>query len=115
MNPKHHIEFADFQQIDLRIGTVLNAQEFPQATKPAYILQIDFGAEIGVLKSSAQITDLYDISELEGKQVVAVVYFPAKQIGPIQSQCLVTGFHQQNGSVTLCVPDEPVPNGSRLC
>ena len=87
---------------------------FPEARKPAYILHVDFGNEIGIKKSSAQITALYQPSELIGKQVVAVINFPAKQIGPIMSECLVTGFHNESGAVVLCVPDQPVPLGTKL-
>lgn len=108
------IEFKDFLKVDLRAGTVIKAELFPEARKPAYILHVDFGSDIGILKSSAQITERHSLEELVGKQVVAVINFPAKQIGPIQSQCLVTGFHQADGSVTLCVPNEPVPDGSQL-
>ena len=88
--------------------------EFEEAKKPAYILQVDFGAEIGVRKSSAQITKLYTTEELIGRQVVAVINFPAKQIGPFISECLVTGFHTQEGDVALCIPDKEVPLGTKL-
>ncbi|GAB7562495.1 tRNA-binding protein [Methylobacillus methanolivorans] len=108
------ISFEDFLKVELRVGEVVSAEIFPAARKPAYILHIDFGPEIGVLKSSAQITVHYQPDELVGKQVVAVVNFPAKQIGPIQSQCLVTGFHDENGAVALCVPDKLVPKGTKL-
>ena len=108
------IEWSDFQKVELRVGTVIDVQDFPEAKKPAYILQIDFGEEIGVKKSSAQITDLYGKEDLMGKRVVAVVNFPPKQIGPIRSECLVTGFHRDDGAVVLAVPDGDVPNGARL-
>lgn len=108
------IDWADFVKVELRVGKIVDAQPFPQARKPAYILHVDFGAEIGVRKSSAQITQLYDPQELIGKLVVGVVNFPKKQIGPLQSECLVTGFHDENGHVALCVPDRPVPLGSKL-
>ena len=98
------ISFEDFLKVELRVGEVVSAEIFAAARKPAYILHIDFGQEIGILKSSAQITVRYQPDDLIGKQVVAVVNFPAKQIGPIQSQCLVTGFHDENGAVALCVP-----------
>lgn len=111
---KNLIEWNDFQKVELKIGTVLEAKAFPEAKKPAFILKIDFGPEIGVKKSSAQITDLYTIENLIGKQVVAVVNFPPKQIGPIMSECLVTGFHRKDGAVVLAVPDSEVPNGKRL-
>ncbi|MEL6301730.1 MAG: tRNA-binding protein [Pseudomonadota bacterium] len=108
------ISFDDFMKVELRVGQVVSAEVFAEARKPAYILHIDFGDELGVRKSSAQITDLYTPESLIGKQVVAVVNFPRKQIGPIQSECLVTGFHNGDGEVALCVPDQSVPLGTRL-
>lgn len=108
------ISVADFDRVELRVGKVLAAEFFPEARKPAYILHIDFGPEIGIKKSSAQITDLYQPQQLVGRQVVAVVNFPPRQIGPLHSECLVTGFHDEHGRVALCVPDQPVPLGSRL-
>lgn len=108
------IEWADFAKVELRVGRIVSAQPFPEARKPAYILQVDFGPELGIKKSSAQITQLYNPSDLEGKLVVAVVNFPKKQIGPIQSECLVTGFHNADGHVALCVPDKGVPLGTKL-
>ena len=108
------IEWSDFAKVELRVGKVIAAESFPEARKPAYKLQIDFGAEIGVLKSSAQITTLYEPDSLVGKLVVAVVNFPPKQIGPLMSECLVTGFHNANGQVTLCIPEHEVPLGTRL-
>ncbi|MEM6514487.1 MAG: tRNA-binding protein [Pseudomonadota bacterium] len=108
------ISFDDFLKVELRVGRVIAAEVFPEARKPAYILHVDFGDDIGVRKSSAQITDHYDADELVDRLVVAVVNFPPKQIGPIQSQCLVTGFHDDEGRVALCVPDKPVPIGTRL-
>ncbi|MEL6216514.1 MAG: tRNA-binding protein [Pseudomonadota bacterium] len=108
------ISFDEFMKVELRVGQVVSAEVFAEARKPAYILHIDFGDELGVRKSSAQITGLYTPESLIGKQVVAVVNFPRKQIGPIQSECLVTGFHNGDGEVTLCVPDQSVPLGTRL-
>ena len=108
------IAWQDFAKVELRVGRVLRAEAFPEARNPAYILHIDFGANIGVKKSSAQVTDLYAKDDLVGKLVVAVVNFPKKQIGPIQSECLVTGFHDQAGRVALCVPEHDVPLGSKL-
>ncbi len=108
------IGWEDFTKVELRVGRVLAAERFAKARKPAYVLQIDFGAEIGVRKSSAQITDLYQPEELIGRLIVAVVNFPKKQIGPLMSDCLVTGFHDGNGHVALCVPDRPVPPGTKL-
>lgn len=100
--------------MELRVGTIVQAEDFPKARKPAYILYVDFGKEIGIKKSSAQIIDLYSKDELIGKQVIAVTNFPPKQIGPILSECLITGFYQPNGDVVLAVPDKKIENGSRL-
>ncbi|HQX91204.1 MAG TPA: tRNA-binding protein [Thermomonas sp.] len=108
------ISFDDFLKVELRVGRVLSAEFFAQARKPAYVLHIDFGPELGVRKSSAQITVHYTPEELVGRLVVAVVNFPAKQIGPLMSECLVTGFHDADGAVALCVPDKNVPLGTRL-
>ena len=108
------IYWQDFEQVDLRVGTIVTAEVFTEARRPAYILQVDFGAEIGVLKSSAQITDLYQPDALVGQQVVGVVNFPPKQIGPILSQCLITGFPQADGSVVLIQPERPLENGLKL-
>jgi len=108
------IDWNDFTKVELRVGRVLNAEHFPEARKPAYKLQIDFGPEIGIRKSSAQITALYRPQDLLGKLVVAVVNFPAKQIGPIISECLVAGFHNAEGQVSLCVPEHEVPLGTKL-
>lgn len=108
------ISWSDFEKVELRVGKIVSAAPFPEARKPAYILQVDFGEEIGLRKSSAQITALYRPEELLGRLVVAVVNFPKKQIGPLMSECLVTGFHDDNGNVALCVPDREVPLGTRL-
>ncbi|MFT4862770.1 MAG: tRNA-binding protein [Pseudohongiellaceae bacterium] len=108
------ISWADFEKVELRIGTVLEVEEFPQARRPAWKLTIDFGAEIGVKRSSAQITVLYQREDLIGKQVVAVVNFPKKQIGPFMSDCLVTGFANESGAIVLVSPDSAVPNGAKL-
>ena len=108
------ITWDEFIQVELRVGTVVEVSEFPEARKPAWKLQIDFGEEIGLRKSSAQITDLYDAGDLLGRQVVAVVNFPKKQIGPIMSECLVTGFYQEDGAVVLIIPERPVKNGAKL-
>lgn len=108
------IAFADFLNVELRVGRVLKVEPFPQARKPAYILHVDFGPELGVRKSSAQITVHYTPEDLVGRLVVAVVNFPPKQIGPLMSECLVTGFHDAAGAVALCVPDRDVPLGTRL-
>lgn len=107
------IEWNDFTKVELRVGRVLSAEPLPKARKPAYVLQVDFGP-LGIRKSSAQITDLYQAEGLVGKLVVAVVNFPKKQIGSLMSECLVTGFHDENGHVALCVPDREVPLGTKL-
>ncbi|WP_288382046.1 tRNA-binding protein [uncultured Acinetobacter sp.] len=108
------IEWNDFLKVELRVGKIIQAEVFEKARNPAYILHVDFGEEIGIKKSSAQITQLYQPENLIGKLVVAVINFPKKQIGPIQSECLVTGFHNQDGHVALCVPDLNVPLGTKL-
>ena len=108
------IIWDEFIKVELRVGKVISARPFPEARKPAYILEVDFGEELGIKKSSAQITHLYTPEVLIGRLVVAVINFPKKQIGPIMSECLVTGFHNENGEVALCVPDKPVPLGSTL-
>ncbi len=104
----------DFDVVDIRVGTVLEALPFPKARKPAYRLSIDFGAEIGVKRSSAQITEHYTAEELVGRQVVAVVNFPPRQIGPFISEVLTLGVPDANGAVVLLAPSQPVPNGGRL-
>jgi len=108
------ISWDDFMRIELRVGRVLSAEPFAQARKPAYVLQVDFGPEIGVRKSSAQLTALYTPGELVGRLVVGVVNFPRKQIGPLMSECLITGFHDTQGRVSLCMPEHDVPLGARL-
>lgn len=108
------LSWETFQQVELHVGTILEAKPFPEARNPSYILRIDFGPGIGIRKSSAQITDLYSPQKLIGKQVIAVTNFPPKQIGPIMSECLVAGFHREDNNVVLAVPDSAVPNGTRL-
>ncbi len=110
----NEISWQDFEIVELRVGTIASAEAFPEAIKPAYKLTIDFGDEVGMRKSSAQITDLYSVEDLVGKQIIGVVNFPAKKIGPVLSECLVTGFVQDDASVVLAVPDKPANNGSRL-
>ena len=109
------IAYADFERVDIRIGTVVEAKVFPEARKPAYILMIDFGPEIGVKKSSAQITVHYAPETLVGRQVMAVVNFPPRQIGPVRSEVLTLGFEDENGAIVLAVADRGVPNGKKLC
>lgn len=108
------IDWNDFSKVELRVGRVIAAEPFTAARKPAYILQVDFGPEIGTRKSSAQITALYSAEQLVGRLVVAVLNFPPKQIGPLMSECLVTGFHDAEGRVSLCMPEHEVPLGTRL-
>jgi len=110
----NEISWSDFEKVELRVGRVIEANPFPEARKPAYVLSIDFGPDIGIRKASAQITELYKPEELVGRQIVAVVNFPKKQIGPLMSECLVTGFYREDGSVVLAVPDQSVPDGAKL-
>lgn len=108
---KPETTYADFARLDLRVGTIVDARSFPEARRPALKLRIDFGSEIGVLKSSAQITDRYTPEALIGRQVVAVVNFPPKQIGPLMSACLILGAVDAAGVVTLLQPEGEVENG----
>ena len=106
--------FEDFLKLDIRVGRIVEAAPFPEARKPAYKLTIDFGPEIGVKKSSAQITAHYTLEELVGRQVLAVVNFPPRQIGPVRSEVLTLGFEDEAGAIVLAATDKPVPNGKKL-
>ncbi len=108
------ITWQDFAKVDMRIGTIIAAEPFPEARNPAYKLKVDFGKELGIKKSSAQITALYQPEALIGKQVMAVVNFPPKQIGPMKSECLVMGAYDENQEVVLMHPERSLPNGSKI-
>jgi tRNA-binding protein len=108
------ISFDDFLNVEIRVGTVVRSEPFPEARRPAIKLWVDFGGEIGERKSSAQITQHYQPEDLVGRQVIAVVNFPTKQIGPFMSEFLTLGLHDDDGHVVLVTPDKPVPNGARL-
>ena len=111
MNKKAEISRADFEKVDMRVGTVTNAEAFPEALRPAIKVWIDFGENIGELKTSAQITDLYESANLVGRQVIAVVNFPKKQIGPFMSECLILGVVGGEGGIVLLQPERDTPNG----
>jgi len=108
------IHWEDFEKIDMRVGTILSCEVFAEAKKPAYKLEVDFGGIIGVKKSSAQITQLYETSDLVGMQVIGVVNFPPKQIGPLMSECLVMGIYNEQNEVVLISPERNVSNGSKI-
>ena len=108
------IEWRDFEEVELRAGTVVAVESFPEARKPAYKVTVDFGGELGVRRTSAQITAHYTGDELVGRQVIGVLNFPPKQIGPFRSEFLLVGFHREDGTVILAVPDAGVPDGAKL-
>lgn len=108
------ITWEDFEKVDIRAGTITAVEDFPEAKKPAYKLTIDFGPEIGVKRSSVQITQLYKVDELVGRQVAAVINFPSKRVAGFPSEVLVTGFADAEGAVVLVAPDRKVPNGAKL-
>lgn len=114
METANQINWADFEKIDIRVGTVVEAKEFARAKKPAYQLTIDFGGELGIKGSSAQITKHYEPEELKGQQVVAVVNFPPKNIAGFWSECLVLGIYDDNNDVILLTPKSPVSNGRKI-
>jgi tRNA-binding protein len=108
------ITWQDFTAVELRVGTILTVEDFPQARNPAYIITVDFGDELGIRKTSAQITTLYGKDDLVGRQIVGVVNFPAKQVGPVRSEFLLTGFYADDREVVIAIPERPVPNGAKL-
>jgi tRNA-binding protein len=108
------ITWNQFELVELRIGTIIQVDDFPEARKPAYIIQVDFGPEIGIKKTSAQITIHYSKEDLLGRQIVGVVNFPPKQVGPIMSEFLLTGFYREDKSVVIAIPEREVPNGAKL-
>lgn len=108
------ITWTDFEAVEMRAGTIVSVEDFPQARKPAYIIRVDFGPEVGVRRTSAQVTTIYAKDELVGRQVLGVLNFPPKQIGPVSSEFLLAGFYREDGAVVLAVPERPVQNGARL-
>ncbi len=114
MNESGIITWQEFEKVDLRAGTITSVDVFPEARKPAYIVTVDFGSDIGAKRTSAQITANYSREDLMGRQIIGVVNFPPKQIGPMMSECLIVGFYREDKSLILAVPDQNVPNGAKL-
>ena len=109
-----HITWDEFKKIEIRVGTIIEVNDFPEAIKLAYQIKVDLGKKIGIKKSSAQITDLYSKNDLINKQVIVIVNFPPKKIGPFNSECLITGFYNKDNKVILAIPEKLIPNGTRL-
>jgi len=109
-----NISWDEFKAVELRAGTVIKVEEFPQARKPAWKITVDFGSSIGIKKTSAQITDLYKPEDLMGRQIIGVMNFPPRQIGPFMSEFLLTGFYREDGAVVMAVPERAVPDGAEL-
>ena len=109
-----NIRWKEFKKIEIRVGTIIGINDFPETIKPAYQIKVDLGKEIGIKQSSAQITNLYSKDDLINKQVIVVVNFPPKNIGPFRSECLITGFHRTDSKVVLAVPDQKLDNGALL-
>jgi tRNA-binding protein len=108
------ISWDQFTAVELRAGTVIAVEDFPEARKPAYKITVDFGADIGIKRTSAQVTTLYTKESLLGRQILGVVNFPVKQVGPVMSEFLLTGFYREDGAIVLAVPEQGVQNGARL-
>lgn len=114
LETENNLSWSEFEKVEMRVGTIVEANDFPEARKPAYQLTVDFGPEIGIRKTSAQITKRYEKSDLEGRQIVSVINFPKKQIGKFMSECLVLGAVGEEGDVILLAPDFKVENGLRI-